>query len=147
MNILAKVVRKMYGVSKYGLVPYCSWKYYQKLFNRSPSIFLQVSFFVSFSYFFEKARTPLQLISQAFIILYMFSPFSFVFKNASTEAKIFLQISFFTETCFFLLLLPWRNGVVDFSVKQNNLMLLKRNVVFLFSLIVTQKFERLFSVR
>ena len=39
---------KMYGVSKYGLVPYCWKKYYLKLLNCSPSIFLLVSLFVSF---------------------------------------------------------------------------------------------------
>ena len=61
--------------------------------NCSPSIFLLVSPFLSFISFFIKARIFLQLISQAFSILYMFSPFSFVFINALitfTQAKISL---------------------------------------------------------
>ena len=44
----------------------------------------------------------LAFASEALIILYMFSPFSFVFINAlisSAYAKISWQISFFTETC------------------------------------------------
>ena len=47
-----------------------------------PSIFLPVSLFVSFISFFIKSRILLQFLSQAFRILYMFSPFSFVFINA-----------------------------------------------------------------
>ena len=42
-------------------------------------IFLQVFHLVSFISFFIKARMLLQFLSQAFNILYMFSPFSFVF--------------------------------------------------------------------
>ena len=41
-----------------------------------------VSLFVYSISFFIKARIPLQFLSQAFSILYMFSPFSFVFMNA-----------------------------------------------------------------
>ena len=38
--------------------------------------------FLSFISFFIKARILLQFFSQGFSILYMFSPFSFVFINA-----------------------------------------------------------------
>ena len=54
-------------------------KYYHKLLNCSPSIFLPVSHFVYFISFFIKAKILLQFLNQAFSILYIFSPFSFVF--------------------------------------------------------------------
>ena len=54
----------------------------QKLLNYSPSIFLEVSLFVSSISFFVKARIPLQYLRQEFSIFYMLSPFSFVFINA-----------------------------------------------------------------
>ena len=43
--------------------------------------FRPLSLFVSFISFFIKARTLLEFLNQAFNILYMFSPFSFVFIN------------------------------------------------------------------
>ena len=43
--------------------------------------FQSISLYPSFL-FFIKTRILLQFLSQAFSILYMFSPFSFVFKNA-----------------------------------------------------------------
>ena len=79
-----------------------------------------LSLFVSFISFFIKARILLQFLSQAFIILSMFSPFSFVFINALityTYAKISLKIHLCTETCFFIFLLPRRKGFVSFSLK------------------------------
>ena len=47
----------------------------EKLLNYSPSIFLEVSLFVSFISFFIKARIPLQSLRQAFSIFYMFLHF------------------------------------------------------------------------
>ena len=61
-----------------------------------------------------KTRIPLQFLKQAFSILYMFSPFSFVF------------IFFFQwNMCFLIVLPPWRKGAVGFPLKLNNLMWLK----------------------
>ena len=45
-------------------------------------ISLSLSLFVSFISLFIKARILLQFLSQAFTVLYMFSPFFFVFINA-----------------------------------------------------------------
>ena len=83
----------------------------------------------------------------------MIFPFTFVFINAlitSPQAKTSLQTSFFFDwnMCFLVFLIIW--------CKWCKLVFLwskiiscdqKRNVSFLFSLIMTQKLERLFSVR
>ena len=72
-----------------------------QLFSKHFPPGLSLSLCILYS-FFIKARILLQILNQVFTMLYMFSPFSFVFINAvitSTQAKISVQTSFFPETC------------------------------------------------
>ena len=83
MNFLAKVMKKNVRPFKVwsGLLLFIKilLKTAQLLYKHFPSsLFL----FVSFISFFIKARILLEFFNQAFSILYMFSPFSFVFINA-----------------------------------------------------------------
>ena len=84
MNFLAKVVKKNVQTFRVWLSPLLFIKILLKtaqLFSKDfpPALSLSLCSFISF---FIKARILLQFISQAFIILYMFSLFSFVFINA-----------------------------------------------------------------
>ena len=102
MNFLAKVVKKnvRIGLLLFIKILLKTTQLFYKLFPVSLplSLCLCVCVCVSFISFLKKAKILLQLFSQKFIILYMFSPFSFIFINAlitSTSTKIVLQISFF----------------------------------------------------
>ena len=83
MNLLAKVMKKNVRSFKVWLGSLL----FIKILLKTAQLFSKhfpsgLSLFVSFISFFIKARILLELFDQAFSILYMFSPFSFVFINA-----------------------------------------------------------------
>ena len=63
-------------------MPWSSIAHKNTIKNCSTVLQAPISLFVSFIFFFIKARILLQFRSQAFITLYMFFRFSFVFINA-----------------------------------------------------------------
>ena len=84
MNSLAKVMKKNVRPFNVWLGPLLFIKMILKIAQLFSKHFPSgsLSLFVSFFSFLIKARILLELFDQAFRILYMFSPFSFVFINA-----------------------------------------------------------------
>ena len=83
INFLEKVIKKNVWPFKVWLGPLLFIKILLKTAQLLSKHFpFGLSLFVSFICFFIKARTLLEFLNQAFNILYMFSPFSFVFINA-----------------------------------------------------------------
>ena len=70
--------------------------------------------FVSFISFFIKARILMQFLSPAFSIFFRFHK---CFNNFRLSKNILINKFFHWSICFFILLPPWRKGVVGFSLK------------------------------
>ena len=73
------------------------------------------SLFVSFISFFIKARILLQFLSQAFSILYFLIFFCFhkCYDNFHLRKNILINKFFHWSMCFFIVLPPWRKGVIS----------------------------------
>ena len=118
--------------------------------NCYPGIFLPFSLFVSFISFCIKAKILLQFLSQAFIIFYVFPIFFHFHKclnNFCSSENLLTSRFFHRNMGFFLILLPWCERVVGSLWSKIILYHSKRNLSFLFSLIIAKKLERLFSMQ
>ena len=82
MNFLAKLVKKI--IVHKNTTKNCT--------TALEAFSLPVYLFASFISFFIKARMLLQFLRQAFIILYMFSLFSFVIINANNNFYLSINI-------------------------------------------------------
>ena len=122
----------MYGLSKY------SWSLIvHKNTVKNCSTALQAISFWSLSLhpFYKGKGTsaiPQPSVQHLVYVFPIFFPFYKCFNNFHLNKSILVNNFFHWNMCFFIVLPPWRKGVVSFSLKWNNLMRLKtKRVLFI----------------
>ena len=130
MNYLGKVGQKNVQSFKVWLRPLLFIKMLLKiaqLFSNSPSIFPWSLSLYPLCYLFQKCNDTSAIPhSQATSVHYFVYVFPIFFRyhkgfNNCHLSKNLLTYKFFHwSMCFFIVLLPWRNGVVGFCLKWNN---------------------------